>query len=70
MPVTFVLFGTVLGAGLIALCGWEATTWQVYDVMVLAGAVAGAVTNLFTMILKQKSSTPTGSEDRLSILPG
>lgn len=66
-PASFVLFGALFGAGLMALCGWEASTWQVYNGMVLGGAVAGAVANLLIVTLKDKVPRSGHLEEHLRI---
>ena len=55
----FVIFGAALGGGLMALVGRSARDLQMHDGMVLGGVLAGAISNLMIIVLRDRAEPVT-----------
>jgi hypothetical protein len=57
--VLFVVFGAALGGGLMAFVGRSANDLQMHDGMVLGGLLAGAISNLMIIVLRDRAEPVT-----------
>jgi hypothetical protein len=55
--LSFVVFGAIFGAGVLALVAPEASSRPIYLGTILAGAVAGAVANSLIVMMKNQSGS-------------